>query len=79
MEGWGKFTPRSIDVTTPANENNGSIVWLEESVWWGGGLWEGGGWGASFLLPFDVSASKSRVWFWLGETMGLLFFVFQEM
>ena len=26
--GWGKFTPRSIDVTTPANENNGSIVWL---------------------------------------------------
>ena len=45
----------------------------------GGGLWEGGGWGASFLLPFDVSASKSRVWFWLGETMGLLFFVFEEM
>ena len=26
--GWGKFTPRSIVVTTPANENNGSIVWL---------------------------------------------------
>ena len=39
----------------------------------GGGLGEGGGWGASFLLPFDVAASKSRVWFWLGETMGLLF------
>ena len=39
----------------------------------GGGLGEGGGWGASFLLPFDVSTSKSRVWFWLGETMGLLF------
>ena len=41
--GWGKFTPRSIDVTTPANENNGSIVWLEESVWWGEGWGRGKG------------------------------------
>ena len=40
----------------------------------GGGLWEWGGRGASFLLPFDVSASKSRVWFWLGENNGPIVF-----